>query len=324
MDTKPLLPVSRADLAKTILSRLVALVIFAAAIWAIRHLVDEIDFGEVMHLVRGTPPHIVAIAFVSMLGSYCAMTGYDWSALRYLGKTLPLRVSMAGAFLGFAIAANIGGGPVASGAVRYRIYAPYGLSLRHIASIAAFGSIAFGLGMTVIGTGALAIHPRALSMMTSFSPEIIRWTSITVFLVCVFGVGALAVFRARITFRKITIRAPSLGLVSAQLVITAVDFLLAAATLYLLLPSNDIGVLPFLAVFTAAVTVSVISHVPGGVGVFEMMILASIPANIPLESAAAGLLLFRVIYYFAPFIIALVTLSIIEIVRMRRRSRPQG
>lgn len=304
-----------------LLPRLLALVIFAAALWAIRHLVAEIDFGEVMHLVRGTPPHIIAIAFLSMLGSYFAMTGYDWSALRYLGKTLPLRVSMAGAFLGFAIAANIGGGPVAGGAVRYRIYAPYGLSLRHVALIAAFGSIAFGLGMTVIGTAALAIRPGALSVMTILSPEIIRWTAAAVLLTCVLGVGALAVFGAQVTIGKVTIRAPSLGLVSAQLLFTAVDFLLAAVTLYLLLPPSDIGVLPFLAIFTAAVTVSVLSHVPGGVGVFEMMILASIPPEIPLESAAAGLLLFRVIYYFAPFVIALSALSILEIVRIRRRPR---
>lgn len=304
---------------KTFIPRVIVLAIFATAVWFIGGLLDEIDVDQVIYLIRGTPVHIILFSLLCMLGSYFAMTGYDWSALRYIGETLPLRVSMAGAFLGFAIAANIGTGPVAGGAVRYRIYAPYGLSVTQVATIAIFGSIAFGLGITVIGTAALVVNPGALSVMTPLSPALIRWIAAAALLTCAGSIGALALFQGKITLRKVTIRAPSLGLVGAQLVFTAVDFLLAATTLYLLLPPSDIGILPFLAVFTVAVTAGVVSHVPGGVGVFEMVILAALPTTISLETAAAGLLLFRVIYYFTPFLLALMSLAALEIIRMRRR-----
>ena len=62
---------------------------------------------------------------------------------------------------------------------------------------------------------------------------------------------------------------PSPGIVAGQLAFTAIDILLAATTLYLLLPPSDLGFATFLAVFAAAILAGVASHVPGGVGVFE-------------------------------------------------------
>nr|MDA3858780.1 bifunctional lysylphosphatidylglycerol flippase/synthetase MprF [Roseovarius sp.] len=83
--------------------------------------------------------------------------------------------------------------------------------------------------------------------------------------------------------------------------------------LYLLLPPNDMGFSTFLAVFAAAIFAGVASHVPGGVGVFETIIITALPASVPVDQAAAGLLLYRLIYYLVPFALALVLLALSEL-----------
>ncbi|MGC1260589.1 MAG: UPF0104 family protein, partial [Jannaschia helgolandensis] len=75
-----------------------------------------------MRQVRGTPGDIIALALLCVAGAYAALIGYDWSALRHIGKSLPFSAVTTGGFLGYAIGNTVGAGPVTGGAVRYRIY----------------------------------------------------------------------------------------------------------------------------------------------------------------------------------------------------------
>ena len=143
--------------------------LFALGAFALYHLLKPVSFREVMDQVRGTPWHIIALALLAMFTGYAALIGYDWSALRYIGKKLPFPVVATGGFLGYALGNTLGAGPVTGGAVRYRIYSSLGLTAYDIAAIAVFGSLSFGLGATIVGFGALAYHPFALQSLTSVS-----------------------------------------------------------------------------------------------------------------------------------------------------------
>ncbi len=127
--------------------------LFALGIIALYHLLRPVDLKQVVAEVRNTQWHIIAMALLATFAGYAALIGYDWSALRYLGKKLPLPTIMTGGFLGYALGNTIGAGPVTGGAVRYRIYSALGLTGYDIATIAIFGSLAFGLGASVIGFG---------------------------------------------------------------------------------------------------------------------------------------------------------------------------
>ena len=287
--------------------------LFVLGAFALYHLLKPVNFKDVMAQVRGTPWPIIALSSLAMLTGYGALIGYDWSALRYLGKKLPLPVIMTGGFLGYALGNTIGAGPVTGGAVRYRIYASLGLTGYDIAAIAVFGSAAFGLGATIIGFGALAYHPYALQSLTTIPPQILRLIGIAALLVSIGLLLALALRKSEITFRGHRFKRPSLPLIGGQILFTAVDILMAATVLYLLLPPSDLGFATFLAVFAAAILAGVASHVPGGVGVFETVILTALPASVPVDQAAAGLLLYRLIYYIVPFTLALVILALSEL-----------
>lgn len=275
-----------------------------------------------MTQVRTTPPHIIALSILTMMIGYTALIGYDWSALKYLGRRLPLPTIMTGGFLGYALGNTIGAGPVTGGAVRYRIYSALGLTGYDIAAIAIFGSIAFGLGAAIIGFAALAWHPHALETLTTISPQVLRGMAICALLLSFGLIFALGLRRSEFRFRGHGFKAPSPGLMFGQLVFTATDILMAAIVLYLLLPTSDLGFSTFLAVFAAAIFAGVASHVPGGVGVFETVIIAALPASVPVEQAAAGLLLYRLIYYLLPFALALVLLAFTELRMARGKALP--
>jgi|TARA_R100001143_G_scaffold20371_2_gene21879 phosphatidylglycerol lysyltransferase len=287
--------------------------LFALGAFALYHLLKPVSFREVMDQVRGTPWHIIALALLAMFTGYAALIGYDWSALRYIGKKLPFPVVATGGFLGYALGNTLGAGPVTGGAVRYRIYSSLGLTAYDIAAIAVFGSLSFGLGATIVGFGALAYHPFALQSLTSISPQVLRWVGIVALIVSLGLLAALAIRKSEMTVRGHSFQTPSLGLMTGQLLFTALDILMAATVLYLLLPPNDMGFATFLAVFAAAIFAGVASHVPGGVGVFETIIITALPASVPVDQAAAGLLLYRLIYYLVPFGLALVLLALTEL-----------
>ena len=84
-------------------------------------------------------------------------------------------------------------------------------------------------------------------------------------LVAFLGIPAIMALRkSEITLRGRTFCMPFRSLLSGQLLFTAIDILMAATVLYLLLPPNDMGFATFLAVFAAAIFAGVASHVPGG------------------------------------------------------------
>ena len=139
---------------------LLGLGLFALGIFALYRLLKPVHAADVIAQARATPWATLAAAFGATALGYVSLIGYDWSALRNLGKKLPFRVVAMGGFLGYSFGNTIGVSVVSGGAVRYRIYSAFGLNAFEVASVSTFVALAFGFGITVIGLGALAIHPR--------------------------------------------------------------------------------------------------------------------------------------------------------------------
>ncbi len=88
----------------------------------------------------------------------------------------------------------------------------------------------------------------------------------------------------------------------------------------LLLGKLDIGFGAFLVVFVVAQVMGVISQVPGGIGVFEsafLWLMSDIDVTKQHLVLIGALLLYRVIYYFVPLLLAGVSLIIYEIYNRR-------
>ncbi len=271
---------------------------------ALRALTRELDFGQVVVAIHGTSStqHILAIA--AMLLSYVALTGYDWSALRYLNVKVPYRVVAQASFIAYALGNTMGVGVLTGGSVRMRMYSAAGLEAGTVSRAIAFNAIAFGFGITVVGALALLWGAPAVASTVHMQPWLLR--AMAGLIVVAAAVVLLHCWQSR-RYRIFgyAVALPSFALAVQQLLISALDIAASAAVLWILLPSGSVEFPVFIAVYAMATTLGVISHVPGGVGVFEAVMLAALGGHVPAEQLAGALVLYRLLYYVLPLALAL-------------------
>jgi uncharacterized membrane protein YbhN (UPF0104 family) len=115
------------------------------------------------------------------------------------------------------------------------------------------------------------------------------------------------------------VRLPSTALAAAQVGVGSLNYLCVAACLHALL--GNAGAIAYLDVtgaYVLANTGVIASHVPGGIGVLESIVLSLLPG----VSVLAALLLFRVVYYLVPLALGLALLALSEIVLNARKAWP--
>lgn len=317
-------PRRRAGKIKAALPFIVAALLFGIGMAALYRLLEPVDLDEVLGQLRAMPWSTVVLALLTTVCAYLSLVGYDWSALRYIGKPLPLPVTLTGGLMAYAFGNTIGLSAIAGGAVRWRVYSGLGLDGYDVAAVSTFAAVSFGVAATVVGLAAVALHPDALAAFVPLAPHQVQWVALGGILAIAGPLIWAGWKQAVLRLGRFELRAPSLGILAGQVVFSLGDLCFTALTLWMLLPVADIGFLPFLAIFAAASVAAVISHVPGGVGIFETIIIAAMPAGTDVGQMAAALLLYRMIYYLLPFALALVVLAIYEIWRGLDHRRPDG
>jgi phosphatidylglycerol lysyltransferase len=244
---------------------------------------------------------------------YACLTLYDALGLRFAQVRLPYPRLALISFMGYAIGHNIGSNTLSGGAIRYRAYSRLGLSAKQIGTVIAFGTLTFVLGAaTLLGVSLLV--QAGVSGTLLHVPQ-----SVVVLGGCVLlgSVGAylwLACSRHEaLRYRKIVIPVPSARIAFAQVAVASTDLLCAAGVLYVLLPPQvTVGFAQFAGLYLIAISAGVISNVPGGVGVFESVMLL-IFRTVPPDRLLGAMLAYRVIYYFVPFAVALTLLGVHEL-----------
>ncbi len=241
--------------------------------------------------------------------SYVALTGYDWAALRYAGARVGYRVVAPTAFAAYALSNTVGFGVLTGGAVRMRLYGAAGIEPSAISRAIAFGTISFGIGTGAVAAFALVSDAATVAPLLHLPVAVLR-AAAAVWLLFVASLLAACAGRtswARAADRVVTL--PSASLAVWQLACSAADIVFAAAALWWLLPPSEVGPLAFVGFFSVATLLGVVSHSPGGVGVFEAVMLVTLSNVVPAGQLAGALLLYRGLYFFAPLAIALVMLS---------------
>src|SRR5262249_39612388 len=103
----------------------------------------------------------------------------------------------------------------------------------------------------------------------------------------------------------------------AQVGLSCADWLLVAAVLYVLLPPHRPAYRDFVAVFLVSQVAGVVSHVPAGLGVFEVVLLQLFPRAAAGSALLAALLAYRIIYSILPLLVAAALLGVRELGRRR-------
>jgi len=289
----------------------VALLVLVA-FW-LHHLLGKYHWRDILERVQAiSNTKLLRAAFFTFAG-YSCLTLYDALAVRFAGARVPYpRVALI-SFMGYAIGHNVGFNSISGGAVRYRAYTALGLSPGQIATIIAFGTLTFFLGASVLLGVSLLSHAG----MSGSVLHVHAWLALVAGGLLLTGVGAylwlVCTRHAPLKFRKIVIPVPKPRVAFAQIGISCVDMLCATSVLYVLLPREAaIGFFAFAGVYLLALAAGAVSNVPGGIGVFEFVLLLLMP-TVPEDRLLGALIAYRAIYYFAPFAIALVLLGAHEV-----------
>lgn len=287
-------------------------IIFCIAIVVLLREYATVNPYDVLVRLVAMPTHQVLAAVGLTALNYLCLTGYDFLALRYAGCRLRFRDVLFASFTAFAFSNNLGFQLLSGGSIRYRIYSSYGLNAVEIGKIIAFCTIAYALGVITVGGLLALVEPRAIAALLHLPQLSVRAGGVLM-IACSVGYLALAAVWGRpIGFGRLRLQPPSPVLALAQVTLASIDAVLAGTVMYALLPA-DFGVTYeyFLGVYLIAATASVLSLVPGGLGVFETAVtIMTIPAA---KAAVLGAFLaYRMIYFIFPLVIAITGFTLHE------------
>lgn len=298
---------------------LAALCVFGGVVYVLQREIARLHWKSVIAHLHAIPhTHIlVSLGFTAL--SYSLLSTYDLLALRYLGKRIPYTRVLFTSFIAYSFGHTLGFAAFTGAAIRFRLYATAGVTAVDVATISAFASLAIGIGLATICALSLLFVPEQATRLLHLPPE---W-SMLVAVVLLGGVVAYGLWTSlsgkALEIRGWALRPPGVAIGVPQILIGIIDMSLAACVLWALLPSHShLGLLAFLGAYSAAVIAGIISHMPGGIGVFEAVILLALP-EVPPEALAGSLLAYRAIYYMVPLLCGTVLFASQELAAQRGR-----
>jgi phosphatidylglycerol lysyltransferase len=302
-------PLTKPALYATLLRRaggpLLSLLLLCLALWALHAMATEVTYRQIGAYVHGLPNTDIALAILLTGAGFAVMTLYDWFGLASIGRRLPAKRVGFISFISYAFSNALGMSLLVSGSIRYRFYVQAGLSTGDVARVVLYTTLSFWLGLAALTGVTLLIVPIPADVPLS---GLRIPLAIVLTLVPLAWFAAAALVRRPIRVGRWAFNTPTPQVAARQILIGALDWGLASGVLYVLMPQEIVGGFGhFLAIFVLAQMAGLISHVPGGLGVFEAVMLAGFGAtgNHGLEAPILGsLTAFRLVYYLLPLGVA--------------------
>ena len=279
--------------------------LLGGAIWVVQHEFRTLKLADIKEALAAIPPSRLWLALGFTVLAYGLLTIYDRLGTIYAGRPVSYARSAFASFCAYTLAHNLGFAAVSGAAVRYRLYAHWGLTPLQIGKVVAFCSLTFLLGALVLGGGVLLVEPHVLPVLGDRLP---RW------LMQVFG-GALlvtavayivlsgAIGRVRLFGHDVEL--PSWRMAVVQTLLATIDVAVTAAIFYALLsPAAGLTFAVFLGIYLAAYTAGLAANIPGGIGVFDTVMLLGLAPYLEPPVIVGAIVVFRLYYYIIPLFLA--------------------
>ncbi|MEO8161294.1 MAG: UPF0104 family protein [Arenimonas sp.] len=270
--------------------------VLALAGWLLWRQLRGIDPALVGAALASTPPSAIASSLLATAISFGCLAVYERMATQWIAPgRVPRAVAWRIGLEAHALANTLGFHAFTGMALRLRGYRAYGIDNATLAKIVAT------IGGCV-ASGVLAILALALAWSQLQAGRVIVVVSMMLALAAAFAL-------LHSSSRRRAIGSPVLSHAGRLLLVGLVEMGAAVTALAVLLPADVLpGGPAFVLLFVTALALGIVSHAPGGVGVFEATILAAVPAPRRAEVLAA-LLAYRVLYNLLPCALALLAMS---------------
>ncbi len=296
----------------------ISVLVLTLCVWAISQQLHKYRLQDIISSLKAIPNQYLIWAIILTGCNYFLLTGYDTLALRYIRKRLSYRRSSLVAIISYGISNSVGFALLSGSAIRYRFYSAWGVSAVNIAHIISFCNLSFWLGLLAVGGIIFTFIPLEIPPQLNL-PFISVFPLGVVFLLIITTYLAFSAFSKKpLKIKNWVFPHLSFKLCLAQIFLTSFDWIFASAVLYVLLPvPKHISFISFFGIYLLAQITGIISNVPGGLGIFETVIITLLSPLIPASDLLGVLLAYRGIYYFIPLIVSLLIFCSYE---LRRRA----
>jgi uncharacterized membrane protein YbhN (UPF0104 family) len=305
---------------RRILGAAISLLLFGGAIYVLHTELRDHPVHEIMAELRTFPRIRLLLSLVATVLGYLALAGYDAVSLAALGRHLPFRRVAYAAFLGYAFANSLPLSVVTGAAVRYRLYSQWGIERGDAARVITLNTVAYVVGLLASAGLAFAVQPVLV-------PGFLRLplhTARPIGFLCLAVVAGYLVWSTRsgrdLKLWRWELPRPTFGRAVAQITVSAADWVLSGAALYVLLP-HRVPFHVFFAVFLLGQIAGLVAQVPAGLGVFEAVMLWGLTPALKTPAILIALVAYRVIYFLLPLVLASGVWAFREGRRLYRRWR---
>ncbi|MGK2857164.1 MAG: bifunctional lysylphosphatidylglycerol flippase/synthetase MprF [Thermoanaerobaculia bacterium] len=294
----------------TVLQAIVPLGLLVVALWVLQKNLKTVSWRDVVTYFRTLPLSAVGLAILITITAYLVLTLYDFAGTRYAGSSIAWRKVAPASYIAYAFSNSIGHPLVTGTPIRVRFYSAEGIDGIGIAKIVSYCLGGFWLGFAALGGLTLCLAPASMLEVLPIATEFSRVAGVALIAVTLGYLVATLRVRKAFTFRDWKIQLPDLRAASAQLAIGIADWCLAASVLYLVFPaSTDVSLAFFGVCFLLANATGLLSGVPGGIGIFETVMVVAMEGHIAAPSVLGALVIFRTVYYVAPLVGAALLLA---------------
>lgn len=297
-----------------ILGPLLGIILLSVALFVLYRKLSVFTVDDILAGLSHISPTRLVAAMILTAIEYTLITGYDTLAFRFIGHPLPYRKIALAAFTGYAFSHNVGLTAISSGSVRYRIHSSFGLGARETAKVVAFSCLSFWVGFLCASSVIFLLLPMNVPHILHLPFQTVRILGIValLFLLLYGWYTTHGMHGRRIAGFELPRVTPKIFWL--QILIGSLDWILASTILFILLPHvGAISYPRFFEMFLLAQIAGVTSQVPGGIGVFEGIMLAFLPKRFPVPAMIGTLLIYRLIFYILPLIVAIILLATHEV-----------
>jgi glycosyltransferase 2 family protein len=280
-------------------------ILLIGAIYVVQKEFRHLKVRDIGNALKAIPDAALIFAFVWTVLSYFILTFYDRLGTIYAGHKVSYGKVAFASFCAYALAHNLGFAAVSGAAVRYRLYAHWGLTPFQIGKTVIFCSLTFALGGLVLGGGILFLEPTTIPFFGKMLPlavlhgvGVLLWAIVIGYIVMSRVLGVLR-------FRGHAIELPKWRMALLQVALATVDVAVTATIFYALLPqSQSLTWTIFLGVYVASYTAGLAANLPGGIGVFDTAMLFGLEPYVSAPHIVGAIVVFRFYYYVIPLFLA--------------------
>ena len=226
----------------------IGLAIFLVAMAVLRSELRLLSWHTLVSNVVNVPVNRLALAFAFTALNYLVLTGYDLLAFSVVDQAPPRRWIVFTSFLAYAFSNAVGFAVLTGTSVRHRFYSRFGVTTETLARVVFFCSLTFWVGLFALGGASLIVSPPATALPPAMRPFLwpAGWLMISVPLLYLL---ASTLRPAPIRIRQFQLRVPSPSVAVGQMTVSSIDWALAAAGLFVLLPASELTFVTFLGIF---------------------------------------------------------------------------